>query len=211
MKEALTPLFGIALLMALTACGAATAGGGVGQPGGALSAAEIEALYAARQDSARVRFTEADVIFMQRMIGHHSQALDMANLAPTRDASSQIRLLASRIINAQTDEIRTMEQWLQDRRQPLPAGGHADHSEPMFGMLTADQYRQLEESRGADFDRLFLGLMIQHHSGAVRMVEDLFATDGAAQDEEVFKFASDALADQGSEIDRMEQMLEALR
>ncbi len=211
MKARLTSLLGIALLTALSGCGAATAGGGAEQTAGALSAAEIEALYAARQDSARVRFTEADVVFMQRMIGHHSQALDMANLAPDRDASSQIGLLASRIINAQTDEIHTMEQWLRDRRQPLPAAGHADHGEPMFGMLTADQYRRLEESRGAEFDRLFLGYMIQHHSGAVRMVEDLFATDGAAQDEEVFKFASDALADQGSEIARMEQMLEAFQ
>ncbi len=192
-----------------------------------LSHAEIEALYRARVDSARMRFTEADVRFMTDMIAHHAQALVMAELAATHDASPTIRTLAARIINAQKDEIDRMQQWLRDRRQPVPevhiegttmtvrhpgGAGHAGHDTHahMPGMLTEEQIRELDAARGAEFDRLFLTYMIDHHRGAVTMVRELFATDGAVQDEDAFRLASDIQVDQITEIARMEQMLAAL-
>jgi uncharacterized protein (DUF305 family) len=185
------------------------------------SAEEYEELYLARLDSARMRFTDADVRFMTRMIHHHAQAIEMAELAPQRAASPQLRTLAARIINAQRDEIATMRRWLETRGQPLPhsgdaAQGHAAmdhaqaHSMPMPGMLTPEEIAALAAASGPRFDRLFLSSMIRHHQGAVTMVKELFATDGAAQDEEVFKFASDAQVDQATEIARMEAMLETL-
>jgi len=176
----------------------------------------------ARTDSARYPYTEADVRFMSDMIGHHSQALVMAGWAPTHDASPAVRRLAERITNGQQDEIATMQQWLRDRRRPVPeqvamsatmhASGHNGHEMPMSmpGMLTEPQLRQLDEAHGPDFDRLFLTFMIQHHRGAVTMVQRLFGTRAAAQDETVFKFANDVSADQSTEIARMETMLAAL-
>ena len=110
-----------------------------------------------------------------------------------------------------------MQQWLADRNQPVPqadlTGAHAahvDHHTLMPGMLSAAQLQQLNAARGPEFDRLFLTFMIQHHRGAMAMVETLFNTDGAAQDETVFKFASDVNVDQSTEIARMESMLDAL-
>jgi uncharacterized protein (DUF305 family) len=185
----------------------------------ASSTAELETLYWARMDSANMRFTEADVRFMTGMIGHHAQALVMAGLAPTNGAGPAVQTLAARIINAQEDEIASMQQWLRDRGQPVPevqiegktmmvrGPAHAMHAP---GMLTEDQMRELGQAMGPEFDRLFLTYMIQHHRGAVTMVHDLFATDGAAQDEAVFKFASDVQVDQATEIARMERMLAAL-
>lgn len=182
------------------------------------SVSDFEALFRARTDSARMRFTEADVRFMHGMISHHAQALVMAALVPTHSSNPQIRTLAARIVNAQQDEIATMQQWLRERGQPVPEvhtmGGRlmvhgADHA-LMPGMLTPEQLRALEQARGAEFDRLFLRSMIEHHRGAVVMVHDLFRTDGAGQDEAVFKFASDVQVDQTTEIDRMELMLAAL-
>ena len=184
------------------------------------SAAELEALYWARQDSARTSFTEADVHFMTGMIAHHAQALVMSALAPTNGANAEVQTLAARIINAQKDEIATMQQWLRDRGQPVPEvhitgtnlmiHGADDHVMHMPGMLTPAQIKELEEARGAAFDRLFLTYMIQHHRGAVTMVDDLFATDGAGQDEAAFKLASDIHVDQITEIARMERMLSML-
>jgi uncharacterized protein (DUF305 family) len=183
------------------------------------STAELEALYQARTDSARMRFTEADVRFMTGMIGHHGQALVMARMAPTHGASPSIRTLAARIINAQQDEIATMQGWLRDRGQPVPeveiAGTTmkvhgAEHAMHMPGMLTAEQMQELDAARGTEFDRLFLTYMIQHHQGAVTMVHELFGTDGAAQDEATFKLASDIQVDQATEIARMKLMLESL-
>jgi uncharacterized protein (DUF305 family) len=186
------------------------------------AAGRLEALYRARIDSSRTRFTEADVAFMAGMIGHHAQALVMAAMAPTHGANPEVRRLAARIDNAQRDEIATMQRWLRDRGQAAPevhvmgttlmvhgAGGHADHA-GMPGMLTADQLRALDEARGGAFDRLFLSGMIRHHGGAVVMVDTLFATDGAAQDEEAFKLATDVQVDQRTEIARMQRMLDAL-
>jgi uncharacterized protein (DUF305 family) len=197
--------------LALSACGAAA-------PGAAQTSPAPPA--GARVDSAalpyneRYAWTEADAHFMSSMIGHHAQAVEMARLAPTHGASPAVRTLADRIINAQQDEIATMQLWLRDHGLPVPAAeGHAGmhhgagHEMLMPGMLTPGQMAQLEQARGAEFDRLFLTLMIQHHRGAVSMVSQLFGSPGAAQDETVFKFASDVNVDQTTEIARMQRML----
>ena len=231
-------------LLGLAAC---AAWGGAAGAQDAPSTAELEALYWARQDSALADYTEADVRFMEGMIGHHAQALVMAAMAPTHGASPSVRRLAARIDNAQRDEIRTMQRWLEDRGYAAPevrpdgtvpmahspshgagrggmdhgamnhgssggAGmdhGAMDHS-AMPGMLSADQLARLDAARGRDFDRLFLAYMIQHHGGAVVMVDDLFGADGAAQDGATFKLASDVQVDQRTEIARMQQMLDAM-
>ena len=213
----------ILLIAALAAgCGGTAGAGPASAPEPALAAdsiAEIEALFRARTDSARTRFTEADIDFMTGMIGHHAQALVMAELAPTHGASPQVQTLAARVANSQQDEIASMQQWLRDRGQPVPevhvmAGElmvhGADHAMHMPGMLTPEQMQELKEARGAEFDRLFLRYMIQHHQGAVTMVHDLFGTDGAGQDEAAFRLASDVQVDQITEIERMEQMLAEL-
>lgn len=171
---------------------------------------------AVKSDSIRHPYTEADVRFMSHMITHHAQALVMAGWASSHGASSSLRTLAGRIINGQQDEIATMERWLRDRGKPVPevhATGMTmamDHPMLMPGMLTDAQMKELDQARGAEFDRLFLTYMIQHHRGAVAMVKALFGTQGAAQDETVFKFASDVSVDQSTEIARMERMLAAL-
>lgn len=183
------------------------------------SNAELEALYRARTDSARMRFTEADVQFMTGMIAHHAQALVMAQMAPSHDAGPAIRTLTARIINAQRDEIRTMQSWLRDRGRPVPRveihgtdmtlKGVEDPGR-MDGMLTPDQMKDLDAARSAEFDRLFLLYMIQHHSGALTMAQDLFASPGAGQEMLAFKIASDIQADQRTEIARMRRMLAAM-
>ncbi|TVP49562.1 MAG: DUF305 domain-containing protein [Gemmatimonadales bacterium] len=208
----------------------------------ALTAAEIEAIYRSRLEAARARYTEADVRFMTDMIHHHAQAIEISRLVPDRSASASIRTLAARIINAQQDEITTMQRWLADRNRPVPelhitddgvmvhapagdagaggAAGHAGHARhpdqpghdhaDMPGMLTPEQIQELAAAEGVAFDRRFLELMIEHHQGAVTMVLDLFASDGAAQDAEVFRFASDVQVDQVTEVARMERMLATL-
>jgi uncharacterized protein (DUF305 family) len=180
---------------------------------------DVAAMAKARTDSARYPYTAADVHFMSGMIGHHAQAIVMARWAPTHGASASVRTLCDRIINAQQDEIATMQTWLRDRRQPVPEAvpgpmkmqmGGMEHEMLMPGMLTDEQMKQLDQARGPEFDRLFLTFMIQHHNGAVQMVKELFGTNGAAQDELVFKFASDVNVDQTTEIARMQRMLVAL-
>ena len=173
----------------------------------------------ARADSIRHPYTQADVDFMSHMISHHAQALVMARMAPGHGASPAIQRLASRIINAQNDEIATMQTWLRDRLKPVPEAdprgmkmsmNGMEHVMLMPGMLTESQMKELDAARGAEFDRLFLTYMIQHHKGAVSMVKDLFGSYGAGQDETVFKFASDVNVDQSTEIQRMEKMLAAI-
>lgn len=219
----------------------------------AAEAQRLEAIYWSQVESARNRFTEADVDFMAAMIGHHAQALAMVSLVPERSRSTAIQTLARRIDNAQRDEIRLMEQWLRIRDQPVPqwhiqgstvvlqaegeataghemaghdtighdtgqhdAAAHDDASPPahahseMPGMLTPEEMSELESASGARFDELFLRYMIQHHEGAVEMVRTLFASDGAAQDTDVFRFASDVQVDQATEIARMERMLQEM-
>ena len=178
-----------------------------------------DAIAKARTDSARYPYTDADIHFMSGMIGHHSQAIVMAGWAASHGASESVRTLAARIINAQTDEIVAMQRWLRDRQLPVPEArpmgtkmmmNGMEHEMLMPGMLTTAQMHDLDAARNTDFDRLFLRYMIQHHQGAISMVKDLFATYGAAQDETVFKFASDVNVDQTTEIARMQKMLAAL-
>jgi uncharacterized protein (DUF305 family) len=161
----------------------------------------------------------ADVNFMAGMISHHAQALVMAGWAPSHGASASIQTLSARIINAQKDEIATLQTWLRDRGLPVPEAkpgpmkmtmNGMEHEMLMPGMLTDAQMKELDAARGPDFDRLFLRYMIQHHQGAVAMVNELFATPGAAQDQSVFKLASDVSADQTTEIARMKKMLAAI-
>jgi uncharacterized protein (DUF305 family) len=179
--------------------------------------AELTALARARADSARLPSTAADAQFMTHMIHHHGQALVMAGWAPTHGASPAVQRLCARIINAQRDEIATMQQWLRDRGYPAPEPTPGPMTMPgmshpmlMPGMLTEEQMHQLDQARGEPFDSLFLTFMIQHHKGAVSMVKDLFGSYGAGQDETVFKFANDVSVDQTTEIARMEKMLAAL-
>ena len=170
----------------------------------------------ARADSVRWPYTEADIRFMSTMIHHHAQAIVMAKWASTHGASPEVLRLTQRIIIGQTDEIALMSRWLADRGQPVPepnpAGhvmqmGGATHTMLMPGMLTERQMAELDEARGPEFDRLFLTFMIQHHRGAVQMVQELLAHRGAANDETVFKFAADVNVDQTTEINRMLDML----
>jgi uncharacterized protein (DUF305 family) len=162
-------------------------------------------------DSKGTRHTDADVRFMQGMIGHHAQALEMTALVPSRTNSEAIRKLAERIDLSQADEIKMMQAWLTRRGQPLPDphGHHREGAVLMPGMLTPDEMTQLSSARGAEFDRLFLELMIKHHEGALTMVNGLLATAGAGQEPDIFAFVSDVDADQRMEIDRMAAMLNA--
>ncbi len=179
-----------------------------------MTPAELEALFRARSDSAFARVSEADVQFMTGMIGHHAQAIVMSAFAPDAGAGPQIQTLAARIINAQRDEIALMQRWLRDRGRSAPEvddSGHMDHAMDMPGMLSPEQMDELEGSRGPEFDRMFLTYMIQHHEGAVRMVQDLFKTDGAALDDTSFRVASAIQVDQITEIVRMRDMLDAMR
>jgi len=210
-----------AAALVFAACASAPPSTGSGQPAGSstgASAGVLSPAAQARADSGRPPFTAADVQFMQGMIAHHAQALVMVGWAAERAASPAVRTLAGRIDVGQRDEIALMQRWLRDRRQPVPdenelarhaAMGHHT-GELMPGMLTAEQLAQLEKARGAEFDRLFLTYMIQHHEGAVAMVRKLFASRGAGQDITVFRLASDVEADQTTEIERMRSMLEAM-
>jgi uncharacterized protein (DUF305 family) len=173
---------------------------------------------ASRTTKSSYPYTQADVRFMAGMIEHHAQALVMAGWAASHGANPSVRTLAERIINGQQDEIATMQRWLRDRGQPVPEPGQemkmkmagGEHEMLMPGMLTEAQMKELDAARGGDFDRLFLTYMVQHHRGAVSMVNDLFATQGAAREEPTFKLANDVSVDQTTEIARMERMLAAL-
>jgi len=173
----------------------------------------------ARQDSIRRPYTKADIEFMSHMISHHAQAVAMAHWCnDVHGTSKSLQIFCGRVATAQTAEIGLMSQWLAERNQPVPAPDPRgmkmnmdgmEHYMIMPGMLTEEQMKQLDAARGKEFDRLFLTFMIQHHKGAIQMVDDLFAKAPPA-DEIVFKFANDVQADQSTEIDRMEQMLAAL-
>lgn len=212
------------LAIGVAACGSAPTG--VAPTGPEPDPAVRDA--AARADSVRRHYTQADVAFMTAMIHHHAQALVMARMAASHGASPPLQTLAARIINSQRDEIQLMQRWLRDRGEPVPqvneagrvrvAGGDGDahddshdtHGSTMAGMLTPARLERLDAARGAEWDRLFLTYMIQHHQGAAVMVDELFATSGAAQGDETFEIAAMIGADQASEIDRMQRMLAAL-
>jgi uncharacterized protein (DUF305 family) len=164
-------------------------------------------------DLSGVRHTAADVRFMQGMIGHHAQALEMVGLLRTRTNREDMRLLARRIELSQEDEIMLMQRWLQTRGQPVP-DAHAHHAAGatlMPGMLTLEEMGRLEAARGKEFDRLFLEFMVKHHEGALVMVSELFSSPGAAQESDIFSFATDVDADQRIEIARMGAMLRELQ
>ena len=196
--------------IAIAGCSSAIQSSSSSGPGqGDAAGAILTPAAQAKADSGRPAYTAGDVRFMQGMILHHAQALVMAGWAPTRASRNAVKVLAERIDVSQRDEIAFMERWLRERRQTVPES-HAAHGiggELMPGMLTAEQLAQLEKARGAEFDRLFLTFMIQHHEGALGMVTQLFSTPGAGQDVTVFRFASDVEADQTAEIERMRSML----
>lgn len=163
-------------------------------------------------DLSKVRFTPADTRFMQGMIGHHAQAVEMVALIPSRTQNQYMKMLGQRIDISQADEMNMMRKWLEVRGQAIP-GPHAHH-EPggmMPGMLTPEEMTALAAAKGVEFDRLFLLGMIKHHMGAITMVDELFKTPGAGQDGEIFAFASDVDSDQRMEIDRMGAMLKELQ
>ena len=167
-------------------------------------------------DTGRFRYTAADVAFMSGMIHHHAQAVLMAGWAESHGASPAVRTLCDRIVVAQRDEIALVQRWLRDRNEPVPDGDASHDMMPgmdhhlMPGMLTAAELTQLDSARGPEFDRLFLTFMIRHHQGAITMVNQLLASQGAGEEETVFRFSSDVFADQTTEIARMQRMLAAL-
>jgi uncharacterized protein (DUF305 family) len=159
--------------------------------------------------------SQADVEFMQGMIMHHSQAVEMTALIPSHTTNKDLQSLGARISSSQTDEIKFMQRWLALRGESLTMsmpdmpGMDMSHAMPLMpGMLSAQQMDALRNAKGAEFDRLFLTGMIQHHDGALIMVKDLFDTAGAGQDADIFNFATDADNTQRAEIKIMQNMLE---
>lgn len=175
--------------------------GAPGQPGRSLSGSELSQV-------SPPGFTAADTLFIQGMIPHHAQALEMTALLPGRTTNPDVTLLAKRIDLSQRDEITRMQRWLAERGVPTsgPNAGHAAHDKLMPGMLTAEQLDQLKRARGAEFDRLFLTFMIRHHQGALSMVEELYAAGGGLEPA-TDQFAREVNADQSIEIQRMQEML----
>ena len=217
-------------LLFLTACGAIGQQGAapIVQPG--APGHESKTLAAASAVIGRRTPLAADIYFMQGMIHHHSQAVEMVELLKTRSRSKKVQALGNRITISQTDEMKFMKQWLEERGLPTTMS-HApmdhsamDHSAmghdmknmagmdmnamPMMpGMLTSQQMKDLAKASGPAFDRLFLTGMIQHHTGALIMVEDLFNTAGAGQDNVLYDFATDVDNTQRAEIEIMKSLL----
>jgi uncharacterized protein (DUF305 family) len=158
--------------------------------------------------------SSADVQFMQGMIMHHAQAVEMTALIASHTENEDLRSLGARISSSQSDEIKFMKRWLEARGDPvspampeMPGMDMSSHQMLMPGMLTAKQMEALKKAKGVEFDQLFLTGMIQHHNGALIMVKDLFDTAGAGQDAEVFNFATDVDSGQRAEIRIMKTML----
>jgi len=202
------PLF---ILVAAAAC-ASTAGSGSATPQGAPTPAP------APPGAATNVLNPADIQFMSGMIPHHAQAVLIAGWAPSHGASPEVQRLCERIVVAQRDEIALMQAWLKQRALEVPPANATHmtmmmngmkHDMLMPGMLNDEELKQLDGSRGVDFDKLFLQAMIRHHQGAISMVDELEAAAGSRQDETVFRFSSDVYADQTTEIDRMQKMLAA--
>jgi uncharacterized protein (DUF305 family) len=156
---------------------------------------------------------------MSGMIPHHAQAVLIAGWAASHGARTDVRTLCERQVVAQRDEIEFMRNWLRDRGEPVPAANAThhrmkmngvEHDMLMPGMLSPEQLAELDKARGTEWDRLFLRAMIRHHEGAIKMVDDLFASFGALQDDDVYKLASDIYADQSTEIERMQKMLDRI-
>jgi uncharacterized protein (DUF305 family) len=161
--------------------------------------------------------TAADTQYMQHMIMHHAQAVEMTALIESHTENKEVRSLGARISKSQDDEIKFMKRWLAVRGHPVPplsspvhqmhGSDSSQHEMLMPGMLTAKQMDALKNAKGEEFDRLFLTGMIQHHNGALIMVKDLFNTSGAGQDAELFNFASDVDSGQRAEIKIMQTIL----
>jgi uncharacterized protein (DUF305 family) len=158
-------------------------------------------------------YTEADVAFVHGMIAHHEQALAMTALVEARAERDDLDLLAERMDVSQRDEIAQLETWLSDRDEEATVDGsvHVAHDELMPGMLTTEEFAQLEAARGGEFDRLFLQYMIRHHEGAVAMVEQLLTGGDGGQESQMFQLAQHVGMDQQVEIARMKQVLAELR
>jgi uncharacterized protein (DUF305 family) len=172
----------------------------------------------ARPDLVRAPYSQADIDFMAGMIPHHAQAVLIAGWAESHGARPDVLVLCQRMVVGQRDEIEFMRTWLRDRGESVPdanATHHrmkmngVEHDMLMPGMLSPAELAQLDKARNAEWDRLFLTFMIRHHEGALKMVDDLFESYGALQDEDIYKFASDMYADQTIEIERMHKMLDA--
>ena len=186
--------------------------GAPGQPTRILSATTRAAMPA---------LSPKDVEFMQGMIMHHGQAVEMTALIESRTQNQELSLLGARISQSQSDEMNFMKRWLAARKQPIsmPMAGMegmdmpgmdmpSHHQMLMPGMLTQKQMNSLKNAKGAEFDRLFLTGMIQHHGGALVMVKELFDTGGAGQDAEIFNFATDVDSGQRAEIRIMQTILD---
>jgi uncharacterized protein (DUF305 family) len=160
--------------------------------------------------------SQAEVDFMQGMIMHHAQAVEMTTLIPSHTENKDLRLLGARISSSQSSEINFMKRWLAARGEPVSMAmpgmknmSTSGHPMPLMpGMLTPKQMAALRNAKGAEFDHLFFTGMIQHHNGALTMVKDLFETAGAGQDAELFNFATDVDTGQRAEIRIMQGMLE---
>ncbi len=176
--------------------------GAPGQPGRIISAEQAS-------DLAAIQYAAADVMFLQGMISHHAQAMEMAELVESRSTREVMDLLAQRISLSQDDEIAMMQGWLSERDLAVPGADshHAVGFELMPGMLSDEQMAELEQAQGAEFDSLFLNTMIEHHLGAIEMVENLLDQRGSAQEPVLYAFTSDITSDQNSEIERMDAML----
>ena len=211
LKASLRRIAALVLALVAGSCGIAPSPPIV-QPGAPGEAARVITVDKA-VDLSRVQHTAADARFMQGMIGHHAQALEMTALLASRTESESMRKLALRIQLSQADEIQMMQRWLEARGLQAP-NEHAHHTHGatlMPGMLTPEEMERLAGASGAAFDRLFLDFMIKHHEGALIMVKELFSTPAAGQESEIFAFASDVDADQRMEIDRMRGMLRELQ
>src|SRR2546426_2060106 len=159
--------------------------------------------------------SSADVQFMQGMIMHHAQAVEMTALIESHTENKDLRLLGARISHSQSEEIKFMKRWLEGRGEPtslpmqnMPGMDMSNQPMLMPGMLTPKQMEALKKAKGAEFDQLFLTGMIQHHNGALIMVRDLFDTAGAGQDAEIFNFTTDVDSGQRAEIRIMQTMLQ---
>lgn len=182
------------------------------QPG---APGEDASTLAADAEAGHAEVAHDDIAFVQMMIPHHGQALTMAKLAPTRAASPRVKALARRILAAQRPEILAMAAWLTEQGVAVPSASddpsafdHGEHGHAsLHGMLTDEQLHALEDATGADFDRLFLEGMIQHHEGAIEMA-DAVAQRGS--DVRVTEMAEEMVIGQGAEVDRMEALLAQL-
>jgi uncharacterized protein (DUF305 family) len=204
----------LAATAALAACSSATRSAATAGQAPAATAGTAPTKF----NPGRYPHTAADVHFMSGMIPHHAQAVLIAGWAPSHGARQDVRLLCERIVVGQRDEIGLMQNWLRDAGEPVPEAtathlrmtmNGMQHDMLMPGMLNEEELAALDRARGSDFDRLFLQAMIKHHMGAITMVDELFNSRGAGQDEIVFRFASDVYADQTTEVERMQKMLAA--